>query len=182
MEIRHIFRRKRWWLIVPVLLYWLIKELAKDLVIEFIRSHLQQQGEIMEALRYLLLNPSIIALAVFVILATWVFIDIRREKPLKLLRQLRTDGVALRNTGIYLHSEEELRPWIKKFETWNKQVVNILEKQSQVEASTFEILNNWKSDLSFSNAINKEHEQYLRVITEKLKRLLEIMQRLEKTD
>jgi hypothetical protein len=93
------------------------------------------------------------------------------------LRKLYKDGVSLWNKGMNLDGVEEVEPWIKEFETWETMAIAVIEKRSELDVADFETLRLMPL-LQFPKAINERHVHYLRVFSEKLNRLNQIMRRL----
>ena len=93
------------------------------------------------------------------------------------LRKLYKDGVTLWNKGMNLNSVGEVEPWIKDFEVWEAMAIAVIEKRSELDAADFETLR-LMPRLQFPKAINGRHVHYLRVFSEKLNRMNQIMQRL----
>jgi len=93
------------------------------------------------------------------------------------LRKLYKDGVALWNRGMNLGGVEEVEPWRKEFEVWEAMAIAVIEKRSELDAADFETLRLMPL-LKFPKAINERHAHYLRIFSEKLHRLNQIMRRL----
>ena len=103
-----------------------------------------------------------------------------KDEILSNLRKLRRDGVALRNRGKRLNTEDKVDSWIKETDEWGANVIAVLEKGSEAETAYFETLDQMPPRI-FPSAINERHLLYLSIITERLQRLMEIMRRLEKS-
>lgn len=94
------------------------------------------------------------------------------------LRKLYKHGVHRWNDGMNLDTEEKVELWIKEFETWEAEVIAVIEKRSEIDAADFETLRLMPL-LPFPKAINERHAHHLRVFSEKLKRLNQSMQRFK---
>jgi hypothetical protein len=103
---------------------------------------------------------------------------VRTKSPiLSNLRELYGIGVGLRNEGMRINTEAQVEPWIDKVDEWNRKVISNIEQKSVVEATTFETLD-LMPPREFQSVVNERHLLYLRVLTEKLQRLIQIMRRL----
>jgi hypothetical protein len=94
-----------------------------------------------------------------------------KEPPeIEKLAKLRTEGVALRNTGERLASIADLHTWIDNYRNWDTKVLNILGKLSKGKAEWLRTLNRMPL-YKFSNVLDSEHARFLRILEEKLRRL-----------
>ena len=94
-----------------------------------------------------------------------------KEPPeIEKLAKLRTEGVALRNTGELLTNITALPDWIDSYRDWDAKVLNTLGKLSKGKAEWLRTLNRMPL-YQFSNVLNAEHARILRIFEEKLKRL-----------
>ncbi|MBA7526431.1 hypothetical protein ES705_18593 [subsurface metagenome] len=92
------------------------------------------------------------------------------ETILTELGKLRESGVALRNEGRRLKQEEQVRGWIEKAESWNKNVLSEIEKLSPSEAAIFSILD-WVTFPTTVEPLNFEHDLHLRMFSQRLIKL-----------
>ncbi len=90
------------------------------------------------------------------------------------LARLRTEGVALRNSGESLTDSATLPSWIEDYRQWEDQVLKTLGKLSKGKSEWLKTLNRLPP-YEFSHTLNSEHTRYLRVFEEKLKRLESIL-------
>ena len=94
-----------------------------------------------------------------------------KEPPeLQKLAELRTEGVKLRNFGTGLTDSNALSKWINDYTEWDKTVIKTLGKLSKAQAGWFTTLDRMPLH-TFQNVINGEHNRYLNIFEEKLKRL-----------
>ena len=95
----------------------------------------------------------------------------RKEPPeIQKLAELRTEGVKLRNFGERLTDPNVLSKWINDYTGWDKKVIKTLGKLSKARAVWFTTLDRMPLH-AFQNIINSEHNRYLNIFEEKLKRL-----------
>ncbi len=86
------------------------------------------------------------------------------------LAKLRTEGVALRNSGASLADLAALPSWIENYREWDDKVLNMLGKLSKGKSEWLRTLNRLPR-YQFSNTLNSEHARYLGIFEEKLRRL-----------
>jgi hypothetical protein len=78
--------------------------------------------------------------------------------------------VKLRNFGERLTDINVLSNWINDYAEWDKTVIKILSKLSKAQAAWFTTLDRMPFR-TFQNIMNSEHNRYLNIFEEKLKRL-----------
>lgn len=99
-----------------------------------------------------------------------------KEHPeLEKLAQLRTSGVALRNSGEQLKDINALTMWIEGYRVWDKNVLDMLGRLSKAKSEWLRTLNRMPQ-YRFQNILNDEHALYLNIFEEKLKRLESILE------
>jgi len=93
-----------------------------------------------------------------------------KEPPeIKKLAILRTEGVALRNTGEGLKDISAIPEWVENYKEWDKRVIDTLSKLSEGKAEWLRTLN--RMPVRKFPYLNDDHALYLNVFEEKLKRL-----------
>jgi len=94
-----------------------------------------------------------------------------KEPPeIQKLAESRTEGVKLRNYGAGLTDPNAISKWIDDYTEWDKTVIKTLSKLSKAQAAWFTTLDRMPLH-AFQNVINGEHNRYLNIFEEKLKRL-----------
>jgi hypothetical protein len=95
----------------------------------------------------------------------------RKEPPeIQKLAELRTEGVRLRNFGERLTDPNALPKWINDYIEWDKLVLKTLSKLSKGKSAWLTTLDRMPLR-TFPNIIDGEHNRYLNIFEEKLKRL-----------
>jgi len=100
----------------------------------------------------------------------------RKDTIVKQLANLRSSGVALRNKGMNLDTTDKIDPWKNEIEEWNKATLYRIEKLSPPEAEMFRTLD-WIKFPPFENALNAEHNKYLRILSQRLIKLESLISR-----
>lgn len=98
------------------------------------------------------------------------------EKVLKKLGELRIEGVNMRNGGMKLKTEDEAANWINGVNKWRNKVISEIEKISPAEAQIFHTVDIIKTK-HFRNTVNKEHQKYLRVLSDRTENIKKLVQR-----
>jgi hypothetical protein len=94
-----------------------------------------------------------------------------KEPPeIEELAKLRTEGVALRNSGERIMDLGDLPAWIDSYRDWDERVLDVLGRLSKGKSEWLRTLNRMPIH-KFQNILNAEHELYLNVFEEKLRRL-----------
>lgn len=100
------------------------------------------------------------------------------------LGKLHTAGVVLRNRGerITWYKRDGLDVWVKDYETWKMQVVDVLMELSAAKAQRIQTLNRIPTNgvYRFWKAANKNHRRHLRTLERRLEILQDILRGYEK--
>src|SRR5262249_52238577 len=100
-----------------------------------------------------------------------------RRPDVTRLGELREEGIQLLNRPV--GSDAALRDLQAALLSWEKQTVTELQKwAARSDVSSFRVLGTL-TDVSFPGSFNREHEHEKMMLSERLRRLLTIMQRIE---
>lgn len=97
---------------------------------------------------------------------------------LRVLAQLRTEGVALRNKGMSLSQEDNLGAWIDQYRNWKDRVISEIEKLSPAQAELFRT-RDWVEIRPFSEEVPRDVKLFVNMLSDELKDLKTLIERLE---
>lgn len=166
---------------IPIVagILWIIEGFVQDYVVEYLPKILIPLWESLLPSRIFWGVVGLTVGAVGVVLIKG-FIDTRSQRLsdiLEQLAQLRTEGVALRNKNILAENIAELH--IIEMDAWDKKVTKMLRELSPVEAEMYRTLD-WVTFPEVSGSWNPRHGIFLRMHSQRLQILQEIVERYMK--
>jgi len=100
----------------------------------------------------------------------------KKDEILGKLAKLRERGVSLRNFGIARRTETDVETWIEDVKKWQHEVYEKINELSPSESILFQTMD-WVTFPNFPNAVNGDHDMYLRILSMRTQKLLELVQR-----
>jgi hypothetical protein len=102
----------------------------------------------------------------------------RVQAILTRLAGMRTKGVALRNEGLKLRDKRLVPNWTKKAVKWETSIKAEIHSLSPAQAEVFDTLD-WVSVRSFPTGIPEKAHHRLNMLSDQLKNLKELIERLD---
>lgn len=137
MRWKRIFRRKRWYLLIPAFVWWFIWEFTKDTIMQATRDYFIQQGLVRVMLDYLMQNPVIIVGAVVIGTFIWAYVDTKYESGrtadselANILIGIHERMLKLKDNAVKKYRSEHTS---KEFLALHKELMIIMDKDGSLE-------------------------------------------------